>query len=56
LKHYAGPIEIYGAADDAIIPIEHAKALAGQIPSARFVAITGGHNDWSGNDQVKIQR
>ncbi|MCX6903095.1 MAG: alpha/beta hydrolase [Verrucomicrobia bacterium] len=56
LKHYAGPVAIYGATDDAIIPMEHAKALAGQIPRAHFVAITGGHNDWSGNDQVKIQR
>ena len=54
LRHYAGPVEIFGAIDDTIIPIEHAKALARQIPSARFTAISGGHNDWSENKQVKI--
>jgi len=56
LRHYAGPVEIFGAIDDAIIPIEHAKALARQIPSAQFTAITGGHNDWSENKHVKITR
>jgi len=56
LKHYDGPVEIFGATDDAIIPIEHAKALARQIPGAQFIAVTGGHNDWSENEQVKINR
>ena len=56
LRHYAGPVEIFGATDDAIIPIEHAKALARQIQNAHFIAITGGHNDWSGSNQVKITR
>jgi uncharacterized protein len=54
LRHYVGPVDIFGATDDTIIPIEHAKALAKQIPSARFAAITGGHNDWSANDHLKI--
>lgn len=56
LKHYNGPVEIFGAIDDAIIPIEHAKALAGQIPAAQFITITGGHNDWSDDGQVRIKR
>ena len=56
LKGYTGPVEIYGATGDTIIPIEHAKALAKQIPGAHFTPITGGHNDWSWNDQVKIRR
>ncbi len=56
LKHYAGPVEIFGAIDDTIIPMEHAKALARQIPRAQFIAIKGGHNDWSEDDQVKIDR
>lgn len=56
LSHYPGPVDIFGATGDAIIPIEHAKALAKQTPGARFTAITGGHNDWSWNDQVKITR
>lgn len=56
LRHYTRPVEIFGAIDDAIIPIEHAKALARQIPRAQLIAITGGHNDWSKDDQVKIKR
>lgn len=56
LRHYAGPVEIFGATDDAIIPIEHAKALATQIAGAHFVAVSGGHNDWSSSKQVKITR
>ena len=56
LRHYAGPVEIFGATDDTIIPVEHAKALARQIPGAHFTAITGGHNDWSANDHLKITR
>jgi hypothetical protein len=56
MRHYAGPVEIYGATGDTIIPIKHAEALAKQIPGARFTAITGGHNDWSWDEQVKIGR
>ena len=55
LRGYTGSVEIFGAIDDNIIPIEHAKALAKQIPQAQFTAITGGHNDWSKDDQVKIK-
>jgi hypothetical protein len=56
LRRYAGPVEIFGARDDTIIPIGHAKALARQIPSARFIEIPGRHNDWAQEDQVKIRR
>jgi len=56
LRGYTGQVEIFGARDDAIIPIGHARALAGQIPSARFIEITGGHNDWPQMVQVNIQR
>jgi len=56
LKRYAGPVEIFGARDDTIIPIGHAKALASQIPDAQFIEIPGGHNDWSQADRVNIKR
>ena len=56
LRHYAGPVEIVGATGDVIIPIEHAKALARQIPGAHFVAIPGGHIGWSRNREVMITR
>jgi pimeloyl-ACP methyl ester carboxylesterase len=55
LRHYMGPIEIFGAKDDAIIPVDHARALARQVPQAQFVAIDCGHNDWADSAQVKIQ-
>lgn len=56
LKDYTGPVDVFGASGDAVIPIEHARALARQIPSAHFTAISGGHNDWSINNAVKIAR
>jgi surfactin synthase thioesterase subunit len=56
LKHYAGPIEIFGATGDEIVPVEHAKALARQVAGAHFTALAGGHNDWSENNQVKIEQ
>jgi uncharacterized protein len=56
LRNYAGPVDIFGATGDTIIPVEHAKTLASQIPGARFIAISGGHNGWSLNNQVKISR
>jgi pimeloyl-ACP methyl ester carboxylesterase len=56
LQNYPGPVDIYAATGDEIIPVEHAKTLATKIPSARFTAISGGHNDWSLNEQVQIKR
>ena len=56
LQHYNGPVEIIAAIDDTIIPIGHARALAKQIRQAQFIAVAGGHNDWSSADEVKIIR
>ena len=56
LRRYAGPVEIFGARHDTIIPIGHARALARQIPGAQFIEIPGGHNDWAEQEQVKIKR
>ncbi|HRE80919.1 MAG TPA: alpha/beta fold hydrolase [Opitutaceae bacterium] len=47
LSQYRGGLEIYGAEHDEVIPVEHAKALAGSLPQARFAVIDGGHNDWA---------
>ena len=55
LRQYAGPIEIFGAKDDGVIPIEHARALAKQIAHAHFVELPGGHNAWSESDLVKLR-
>ncbi len=55
LKGYRGPLEIFGARDDTIIPIVHAKVLAESNPSSKFHEIPGGHNDWSSSGQVRIE-
>jgi uncharacterized protein len=55
LKGYAGKVEIYGAVDDQIIPIRHARALAGALPNAVLHEIPGGHNDWSQTGAVRIR-
>ncbi len=54
LSHYHGPVEIFGAEADNIIPVSHAKALAAAIRSSRFVLIEGGHNDWAVPGRVRI--
>jgi len=55
LAEYKGPVEIFGALDDTVIPIEHARKLAASIPSAKFHGIPGGHNDWSEEGRVEIR-
>jgi uncharacterized protein len=55
LSTYKGPVEIFAAQQDTVIPIEHARKLAATIPSAKFHCIAGGHNDWSRTGQVQIR-
>ena len=55
LSNYVGQVEIYGALADAIIPVNHAMALAAAVPASKLVIIDGGHNDWSQQEQVKIR-
>jgi pimeloyl-ACP methyl ester carboxylesterase len=54
LRGYKGPIDIFGAESDTVIPVKHAKALAAALPSSRFILIPGGHNDWSQPGRVRI--
>lgn len=56
LQRYRGPVDIYAARSDTIIPPSHAQTLADTIPSARFTLFEGDHNDWSASDTVKIAR
>jgi hypothetical protein len=55
LSHYKGPIDIFGAEADRVIPVVHAQALADGVPSAKFTMIPGGHNEWSENERVSIR-
>jgi uncharacterized protein len=55
LSKYKGAVEIFGAIDDNVIPVAHAKALAAGVASSNFVLIHGGHNEWSDTGRVKIR-
>lgn len=55
MKGYSGKVEIYGAIDDRVIPIHHARTLAKSLPITVFHEIPGGHNDWSQSGMVKIR-
>jgi pimeloyl-ACP methyl ester carboxylesterase len=54
LAGYRGPVDIFGAERDVIIPVAHARRLADSLPQARFQLIPGGHNDWAQQAQVTI--
>lgn len=56
LQGYAGPVDIFAATDDEIIPFAHAQNLAAHLKPAKFVAIAGGHNGWSDSPLVRIER
>jgi pimeloyl-ACP methyl ester carboxylesterase len=43
LKGYTGPIEIFGAEHDEVIPVKHARALAESLPQAKFHLIPINH-------------
>ena len=55
LSSYRGPVEIFGALNDRVIRIEHAKNLALSVASAEFHSIPGGHNDWSTAGRVRVK-
>jgi pimeloyl-ACP methyl ester carboxylesterase len=52
---FRGPVEVFGAERDGIIPVQHARRLAASLPQAKFHRIPGGHNDWSLQPQVRIR-
>jgi hypothetical protein len=56
LQVYHGPVEIYGAISDTLIPFEHAKALADSHPGSVFHAMIGGHNNWIRQNHIRITR
>jgi pimeloyl-ACP methyl ester carboxylesterase len=52
---YRGPVDVFGAEGDGIIPVEHARRLAASLPQARFHLIPGGHNEWSEQREVRVR-
>jgi pimeloyl-ACP methyl ester carboxylesterase len=55
LLNFKGPVDIFGAERDTIIPVKHAKALAAALPGSSLAIIDGGHNEWSFEGRVKIR-
>ena len=55
LSEFRGPVDIYAAEDDEVIPVSHAKNLASRVPTATLYLIEGGHNDWLRKGEVRIR-
>ena len=47
LSSYKGPVEIFGAQFDAVIPVAHARTLAKSVPQSRYIELPCGHNEWA---------
>jgi pimeloyl-ACP methyl ester carboxylesterase len=56
LRHYTGPVEVFGATDDSVIPVKHARALAAQVKGAKFTLLKCRHTEWADCAEVKIRR
>jgi pimeloyl-ACP methyl ester carboxylesterase len=52
---FQGPVEVFGAEGDGIIPVHHARRLAASLPQAKFHLIPGGHNEWSQQREVSVR-
>ncbi len=55
MKGYRGPVDVFGAERDEIIPVAHARRLAASLPQARFELLPGGHNEWASQPAVVIR-
>lgn len=54
LARFAGPVKIYAATDDEVIPVAHARSLVARVPQAQLVEFRGGHNAWADAPAVRI--
>ncbi len=55
LAAYDGPVDIFGAENDTIVPVTHAQALANSYPKANMTTIPGGHNEWAQERKVQFR-
>jgi pimeloyl-ACP methyl ester carboxylesterase len=55
LALYDGPVDVFAARRDEVIPVRHAQALAASRPQAKFHMIEASHNDWSRRPEVLIR-
>lgn len=56
LRGYAGPVTIYAAENDEVIPREHTLLLAGSVPGVRLVWLPGGHTGHGESRLVQLAR
>jgi pimeloyl-ACP methyl ester carboxylesterase len=54
LAHFQGPLEIFAASHDVVIPIAHARNLAATKSQAIFHEFPGGHSDSPRNPLVQF--
>jgi pimeloyl-ACP methyl ester carboxylesterase len=54
LQEYRGPLEIFGAEKDEVIPVKHARRLAESVPNATFHLIPGNHG-WANQPGVAFR-
>jgi len=55
MKGYRGPVDVFAAEHDEVIPPAHARRLADSIPQAKFTMIPGGHNNWAHQHSVVVR-
>lgn len=55
LANYHGPLDVFGAQNDEVIHVRHARTLARSRPQANFRLIRGGHNDWARQPELLIR-
>jgi hypothetical protein len=55
LANYQGPMEVFGATNDEVIDVRHARALAASRPQAKFHLLPGGHNGWSRQPGLRLR-
>lgn len=51
---FRGPVDVFGAERDDVIPVAHARRLAASIPQTKFVLVPGGHG-WADQPAVVIR-
>ncbi|MEM6688536.1 MAG: alpha/beta hydrolase [Planctomycetota bacterium] len=54
LQGYDGPVEIYAAVEDEIIPFEFAESLSEQVTGSKLIRLEGGHEEWPLSKKMRL--
>ena len=55
LKNYSGRLDIFGALNDQVIPVHHARHLAASSPAAVYHEFPGDHG-WADSREVNLSK